>query len=133
MEANNDEIIVQKRYSFDPPITLGIGDSGAFYVLKLKNWVRLADDNLEYVLRLLSIDADSLKKDIDNMIQASNLDIIAPFPCINIMKTALNSERDHWIELAIPWMDKLGKIHFINEINQIKENRNISQKLRHKL
>ncbi len=132
--------MASKSFLETGPITIGIDDDHNFFA-QFSNgvMVSITQEVGVYLLRLLSIDFQSFRKEINALIEKSRIyegkKEVSPqeFPYAIIVKTALASERDHWIELSIPWLMQIGKENFVKEIKDIQNNKKVSQRVRHLL
>lgn len=138
MEHNS--ILAHKSFLEINPIVIGIDFQSCFLIFSRENkWVPITEDTSVYILRLLEIDYVSFRRELSELLseaQNTHYNISTDpkcFPFDLIVKTALLSERDHWIELSKDWLQQIGKNYFLEEIALIQKNKNISQHVRHAL
>jgi hypothetical protein len=137
MMEQNKPTTISKVFLDTNPIVIGINVLGEFVMLLATGFTLIQENNSVYLIRLLDLNYNQFYADINEMVDEFN-DLqkqvkvdIADFPFVMIVKTALNSERDYWIELSKAWIIKLGKEKFLDEINAIQLNKRINQKIRH--
>jgi len=132
--------MTSKSFLETGPIIIGIDDAHNFFA-QFSNgvMVSITQEVGVYLLRLLSIDFQYFRKEINALIEKARIyereKEVSPqeFPYDIIVKTALASERDHWIELSIPWLIQIGKEKFVKEIKDMQNNKKVSQRVRHLL
>ncbi len=138
MEQNN---LIASTLLFDEnPIIIGV-DKNCNFVMQAANnrTFPINEETAVYLLRLLNIEYYTFYHEIEKLVSKVNdckseISITASnFPFATIVKAALNSERDYWIELSIPWLTEIGKNCFLEDIKGILKNKNISQRIRHLL
>lgn len=139
MELNN-QAIESVKFIEDRPIVVGLNPSGEFIVKFGKHgFLKITENELVPMLPLLELDFDFFTLAIESLVSKYNKKGNFPqissskFPLENLIKTALGSERDFWIELSIPWLINIDPSKFKSEIDEIVMNKKISQKTRHKM
>lgn len=140
LQMEHNKLIVSKSFFGINPIVIGV-DMGCSFVMELVNGniLPITEDNAVNLLRLLEIEYHAFCQELEKLL--SNLKTIKRdvqinvdnFPSNLIVKAALNSERDYWVELSIPWLKEIGKSNFIKEINTIQKSKRVSQRVRHLL
>jgi len=86
---------------------------------------------------MLGLNYNKFYSDINKMIDEFNelqTEVkadVGDFPFLMIVKAALNSDRNYWVELSKTWIIKLGREKFLDEISAIQLNKKINQKIRH--
>lgn len=136
---DQSKVLKWKSFFDVNPILIGIDSNFSFVMQVAKsNIMPITEETSVNLLRLLSIEYSTFFKAMKEMTEQLETTkgvrvALDNFPFDIIVKTALNSERDYWIEQSLPWLKQIGKSHFIDEIRFIKRNKNISQKLRHLL
>lgn len=134
-----DKIVVGKTFLSDMPITVGLNEFGKFIVQYPNGTCCLlnSEDKVN-VIRLLDINFQEFKKAVDEIVNAflderPHMDFVEEFPYHQIVTEALNSGRDYWVELAFNWLHSLGLENFLDDILAVVNNKNISQKVRHRI
>lgn len=86
-----------------------------------------------FLLPLLEVKYESLKSLLTNSLEGLNrLDMYNSFPVRDILITALNSNSEYWIKLALNWLEEIGNLkYYFQEIFQISNDKKYSQKTRH--
>lgn len=131
------KLIVAKSFFDINPIIIGVDISNSFVMVIAQKNVSITEDNAVNLLRLLEINYQTFYQEIEKLlcipIDIERKILITPddFPYNIIIRAALTSERDYWIELSLPWLKAIGKKYFVKEIFSIKNNKRVSQRIRH--
>jgi hypothetical protein len=136
----HSKLITSISFFDESPIVIGIDKRHCSETrLANNNILPITEEAAVYLLRLLKIEYRTFYQEIEKMIE--KIDAIdrqigitaANFPFDVIIKAALTSERDYWIELSMSWIKEIGKNKFADEIKGVIENKNVSQGIRHLL
>lgn len=138
---NNDEIIYWIPILNNDSDTKNVGISQyGEWVINGRNRFIIINNYKSYLfcLPLLETPIEKLINNLNNFFNTLFItyDIFNIFPFVEIIKFALEYEKnDYWLNLAFNWYDKLEnskKIEFKSYLENIKNNKYISQKFRHK-
>lgn len=136
----HSKLIVSKAFCTENPIIIGIDVGHSFVTRTAKNEILpITEETAVYLLRLLGIEYHKFCQEIEEMVKSPETKegegriTSQRFPFDIIVRAALISERDYWIELAIPWLKEIGKNHFVEIIRDIQKNKRVSQRVRHLL
>ena len=132
-------MIASKSFFDINPIIIGVDVTYSFVARFGKNNnLPITEETAVNLLRLLEIEYHTFYKAINEMVEkletkegvrvTSN-----DFPFSIIVKVALSSERDYWIELSLPWLKEIGENSFTEEIRSVQNNKHVSQRVRHLL
>lgn len=135
----HNKLIASKSFFDINPIVIGIDMSYSF-VMKLAggNILPITEDTAVNLLRLLEIEYHTFCRVINEMTDGlkttESVRVTSDdFPFGIIVKVALSSERDYWIELSLPWLKEIGKNSFAEDIRNVQKNKHVSQRVRHLL
>ncbi|SDC20808.1 hypothetical protein [Pedobacter soli] len=133
----NSQITISKLFFDTNPIVIGINVLGEFVMLLATGFILVQENNSVYLIRMLGLNYNKFYSDINKMIDEFNelqTEVkadVGDFPFLMIVKAALNSDRNYWVELSKTWIIKLGREKFLDEISAIQLNKKINQKIRH--
>lgn len=136
----HNKLIASKSFFDINPIIIGVDISCSFVIELVKNNILpITEDTAVNLLRLLEIEYHTFCQEIEELISSlkvtkREVQITSDsFPYSIIVKAALTSERDFWIELSIPWLKEIGVNNFVKEIYDVQKSKNVSQRVRHLL